>query len=128
MKILIDMNLSPQWCGVFARHGWEAVHWSTVGDPRAPDGVLMSWACAHGYVVLTHDLDFGTLLAITGAEAPSVVQIRTQDVLPTSAEALFVAALRQFEPLLEGGALVVVDEARARARVLPLRGPGSIRR
>ena len=127
MKILIDMNLSPQWCDVLARHGWETVHWSTVGDPRAPDTALMNWARAHGYVVLTHDLDFGTLLAVTRAEAPSVVQVRTQDVLPARAERLFVRALRQFEPLLEGGALVVIEEARARARVLPLKGAGDPR-
>jgi predicted nuclease of predicted toxin-antitoxin system len=125
MKILLDMNLSPEWCDVLARHGWETVHWSAVGDPRAPDSTLMSWARAHGYVVLTHDLDFGTLLAVTRAEAPSVVQIRTQDVLPAHAERLFLGALRQFEQLLEGGALVVVEEARARARVLPLKGPSS---
>ena len=32
MKILIDMNLSPEWVAVFENHGWSAVHWSTVGD------------------------------------------------------------------------------------------------
>lgn len=127
MRILVDMNLSPQWCAVLARHGWEAVHWSTVGDPRARDETLMDWARAHGYVVLTHDLDFGALLAITKAEAPSVLQVRTQDVLPERAEQLFAAALRQFQPLLEGGELVVVEEARSRARVLPLKGRADAR-
>lgn len=127
MRILVDMNLSPRWCEVLARHGWHAVHWSTVGDPRAGDATLMAWAHANGYVVLTHDLDFGTLLAVTKAEAPSVVQVRTQDLLPESAEQLFVAALHQFEPLLEGGALVVVEESRSRARVLPLKGPADSR-
>jgi hypothetical protein len=34
---------------------------------------------------------------------------------------LVVAALRQFQPELEKGALIVLDEARARARVLPLK-------
>lgn len=35
MKLLIDMNLSPLWVDTLTRHGWEAVHWSTVGDPHA---------------------------------------------------------------------------------------------
>jgi predicted nuclease of predicted toxin-antitoxin system len=48
--------------------GHEAVHWSEVGDPRAPDTVLMQWAIAHGYAVFTHDLDFGTMLALSGAD------------------------------------------------------------
>jgi predicted nuclease of predicted toxin-antitoxin system len=41
MKILVDMNLSPDWVEVFARHGLSAVHWSTIGDPRTEDPVLM---------------------------------------------------------------------------------------
>ncbi len=36
MKILIDVNLSPAWVDFLLDHGLEAVHWSTVGDPRAP--------------------------------------------------------------------------------------------
>ena len=71
-------------------------------------------------MVLTHDLDFGTLLALTQAGQPSVLQVRTQDVTPRSLGKTVIAALRQFGPLLEQGALVVVDEARTRARVLPL--------
>lgn len=82
MKLMIDMNLSPDWVSVFARNGWEGVHCSNVGDPHAIDGEIMEWARASGYVVFTHDLDFGTLLAITQAEAPSVIQVRTQDVTP----------------------------------------------
>ncbi len=30
-KLLVDMNLSPQWIPVL-QHGWPAVHWSDVGD------------------------------------------------------------------------------------------------
>jgi len=83
MRILVDMNLSPEWTAIFAARGWEAVHWSTVGDPRAADRVVMDWAKANGYTVFTHDLDFGSLLAATQAKGPSVVQVRTQEVLPS---------------------------------------------
>ncbi len=60
MKLLIDMNLSPAWVEVFEQQGWQAFHWSTVGDPRATDKFIMGWARENGYVVFTHDLDFGT--------------------------------------------------------------------
>jgi predicted nuclease of predicted toxin-antitoxin system len=33
MKFLIDMNLSPLWVPFLANQGFEAVHWSTVGQP-----------------------------------------------------------------------------------------------
>lgn len=121
MKILIDMNLSPRWSDVLRRHGWEAVHWSTVGDPRAPDRAIMTWARDNGHIVFTHDLDFGVLLASTRANAPSVLQVRTQDVTPEHLESLVVAVLRQHEAELDAGALVTVDEVRSRVRILPLR-------
>lgn len=38
----------------------------------------MAWALTNDYIVFTHDLDFGTLLAITQADAPSVIQVRSQ--------------------------------------------------
>ena len=121
MKILVDMNLSPQWVGALRQHGWEAVHWSTVGDGRASDRTVMDWATAHGYIVLTHDLDFGAMLVATQAQGPSVIQVRTSDVLPAHLESLLVGVLKEYAAALEGGALIVVDESRARVRVLPLR-------
>ncbi|MBI4519071.1 MAG: DUF5615 family PIN-like protein [Deltaproteobacteria bacterium] len=121
MKLLIDMNLTPLWAEVFQRHGWEAIHWSAVGDPRAPDRTIMEWARANGYVVFTHDLDFGAILAVTGAHGPSVIQVRAQDVTPQHLEEIVTGALHQHASLLESGALITIDQARARSRILPLR-------
>ena len=82
MKILLDMNLSPRWVGFLRQEGFEAVHWSTVGDLRASDAAIMAWARDNAFVVFSHDLDFSALLAATQAVGPSVVQVRTQDVMP----------------------------------------------
>lgn len=120
MKILLDMNLSPQWVAVLEKYGWPTVHWSAVGDPRAPDREIMEWALANSHIVFTHDLDFGAMLAATQATGPSVIQVRTQDVTPSHLEKVIVAALKQYEVQLATGALIVVDEARLRVRVLPL--------
>ncbi len=120
MKIVIDMNLSPEWATVLTRHGFVAAHWSTVGDPRAADVVIMEWARTNDHIVFTHDLDFGMLLALTQAESPSVIQVRTQDVSPAHLETMVVTALRQYETQLATGALIVLDETKARVRILPL--------
>ena len=77
MKILLDMNLSPTWVPVLQEAGFEAIHWSSIGAANAADTQLFSWARDNEAIVFTHDLDFSALLAITGAEAPSVFQIRT---------------------------------------------------
>ena len=120
MKILVDMNLSPDWVTVLTNHGITAVHWSTVGDPRAADALIMDWARANGYVVFTHDLDFGAALALTQAEGPSVIQVRTQDVTPEHLEPQVINVLENNSAQLEAGCLIVLDEARSRVRILPL--------
>jgi predicted nuclease of predicted toxin-antitoxin system len=63
MKILIDMNLSPMWVQFLVSHGIEAVHWSSIGEASASDSRILDYAASNGYVVFTHDLDFGMLLA-----------------------------------------------------------------
>lgn len=121
IKILIDMNLSPKWVDVFDAEDWEAVHWSKIGDFGAADHVIMKWALDHDFIVFTHDLDFGNILAATSAAAPSVIQVRTQNVMPESIGIIVVDAISKFKDKLSDGALISIDHNKARARVLPLR-------
>jgi predicted nuclease of predicted toxin-antitoxin system len=120
LHIVIDMNLSAEWIPLLEQAGWSAVHWSAIGDPRADDATIMAWASAHDHTVFTHDLDFGTALALTHAGKPSVIQIRTQRVLPEHIGPIVLASLRQYEQELSAGALVVVEPSKSRVRVLPL--------
>ena len=120
VKLLVDMNLSPDWVPVLKSHGWSVVHWSTIGDPRASDRTIMEWAAKHEYVVLTHDLDFSAMLALSHAAGPSVLQVRAGDILPDRLEGSVIAALKQNDADLSSGALVVVDQSRSRVRILPL--------
>lgn len=119
MKILIDMNLSPDWADLLSREGIEAKHWSSIGDPRASDNVIMNWAREKGFVVFTHDLDFGALLATTRAQGPSVIQVRTQDIMPHSLGGRLLNSLRRYEAMLDKGALITIDEVKDRVRILP---------
>lgn len=120
IRILIDMNLSPDWAAVFSSHGIAAVHWGSIGNASAPDTEIMAWARDNGYVVFTHDLDFGTLLAMAGAKGPSVVQVRCQDILPSNVASLVLQVIQKHEAELAAGAIMVIDAARARLRLLPI--------
>jgi predicted nuclease of predicted toxin-antitoxin system len=121
MKLLVDMNLSPRWVTFLAENGFEAAHWSSVGAANAPDTAIMAFAAAQGFVVLTHDLDFGTILAASHTNTPSAVQIRAEDIRPEAIGRPVIAALRQMAAELAEGALVTIDPGRTRLRVLPLR-------
>ena len=120
VPLVVDINLSAEWVTELAGQGWPAVHWSTIGDPAAEDSVIMAWARATGHVVFTHDLDFGTMLALTHATGPSILQVRGQNVLPEDIGPVVIAALRQYDTVLAAGALVVVELKKSRVRVLPL--------
>lgn len=120
MKVLVDVNLSTKWVAILADGGLEATHWSTVGRLDAEDAVIMAYAAEHDYVLLTLDLDFGAILAVTKGHKPSVVQVRPGAVHIGSLGKCVIETLRQLTPELESGALVVVGPERTRVRVLPL--------
>jgi predicted nuclease of predicted toxin-antitoxin system len=124
MKLLIDMNLSPRWVDVLVNAGFEAAHWSTLGVYNAADSEIMAYANTNNCVVLTHDLDFGAILAATCGKKPSVVQIRSDDVSPDVISKQIVIALRQMAPEPKEGALLTVDPSRTRLRLLPLQPRG----
>jgi predicted nuclease of predicted toxin-antitoxin system len=121
VKILLDMNLTPEWVPFLQQAGFDPVHWSAVGDPRAPDAELLAWARKNGHVVFTHDLDFGAVLAATRARGPSVLQARVKDPMPDAVGAEVVRVLHLRREAFEGGALVTIDRMHARVRVLPIR-------
>jgi len=126
VKILLDVNLSPSWAAFLVHAGVQAVHWTSVGSPAAPDRELMAWAREHGHVVFTNDLDFSALLALTRDSGPSVLQVRTQDLLPAAIGAVVLRVLRDHGAALEAGAILTVHESGSRVRILPLgSGPDS---
>ena len=121
MKLVIDVNLSPAWASYLASLGHEAVHWRDVGALDAPDSDIADWARRNARVVLTHDLDYGTLLAVTGADGPSVIQMRADDVRPVAMGPTLLAAIKTIESEVSSGFLATIDPRRHRISLLPLR-------
>ena len=118
---MIDMNLSPSWVFLLEANGHTATHWSRMGSVSAPDSEIMEWARKQGYVVFTHDLDYGSLLFVTQAIAPSVIQLRSEDVRPSTAGSIVLETLRKAEEAIAQGALVTIDSRKNRIRLLPLK-------
>ncbi len=121
-RFLIDMNLSPRWVGVFTEAGYEAEHWRDVGAGDAADSEILAYAAARKAIVFTNDLDFGAILAATGFNSPSVLQVREEDLTPDVLGGTVLTAVRQFASHLESGALVTVGPKRTnKVRILPIR-------
>jgi predicted nuclease of predicted toxin-antitoxin system len=120
VKILVDMNLSPTWVEYLAANDIASTHWSSLGDPKAVDRIIFNHAQEHAFVVFTHDLDFGNILAITHALGPSVIQARTEDPVPAVIGEQVVSAIKTYSKELERGALITLEPHRSRVRILPL--------
>jgi predicted nuclease of predicted toxin-antitoxin system len=121
MKLVVDMNLSPRWIEFLTDAGFHAVHWTEVGQSTTKDEEIIAWAAQNGHVVLTHDLDFSAILASTQDAKPSVIQLRADDVTLEAVGGKVISALHQMKSELEAGALLSLDAARTRLRILPLR-------
>lgn len=80
----------------------------------------MQWARDHEHVVFTHDLDYGALLYATNASAPSVIQIRGEELRPQFIGDLVMSAIRKASVDLLAGALVTIDPHKMRISTLPL--------
>lgn len=115
------MNLSPLWVSYLGVRGWEAQHWSEVGDKRARDETIFEWARTNSSVVVTADLDFGEIVVRTNSKFPSVVLIRADGTLPSDIGETLILSLRSCTEALDAGALVVFRSDGERVRPLPYR-------
>lgn len=121
LKIVVDVCLSPMWIPFLKLNGIHAVHWTDVGSSSAKDIEIMEYARQHEMIVFTHDLDFSRLLALSNAEGPSVIQIRTQNIMPNAVGLKLVSGLKTIEDKLMNGAIAVIDDQNLRIRYLPLK-------
>lgn len=86
MKLVLDQNMPRQWLAVLREAGHDAILWAEVGPSNADDIEICRWADANGRIVVTLDLDFGTILRATGALGPSVIILRARDGRPPRLE------------------------------------------
>ena len=114
------MNLSPDLVEVLVNAGYKAVHWSKVGKYDALDSEIFDYAVEHDYIVFTHDLDFGIMLALTKASKPSVIQVRTQNMYTKRFTSEILTVLKKFKKELLKGSLLTIDENKSRIKILPI--------
>ncbi|MBK7217088.1 MAG: DUF5615 family PIN-like protein [Candidatus Promineofilum sp.] len=98
----------------------DTIHTGEVGLATADDATLIDLARQQGRVVVTLDADFHALLALSGADKPSVVRIRIEGLRAEALVVLLQVLLSERSSELDSGALMSVQQKRVRIRYLPI--------
>lgn len=120
MKFLADMGISPVTVHFLRDQGYDAVHLSDSRLHRLPDPEIIEKARNENRIILTHDLDFGLLMASSKTRLPSVVLFRLADMRPANVNLFMTHILQQHQKSLQEGALLSVNEKQIRVRSLPI--------
>lgn len=120
MRFLADMGISPHTVIFLRGLGHEAVHLHEQGLDRMGDPAILEKARYEGRVLLTHDLDFGGLVAASGAKLPSLVVFRLRNMRPENVSRYLQSIIDEHEESLDRGAIISVTEGQIRVRLLPL--------
>lgn len=85
-----------------------------------PDSEILQKARREASIHLTHDLDFGHLLAASGTQLPSVIVFRLRNMRPEQVNRYLHYPITHHREALGHGAIVTIAEASVRVRHLPL--------
>ena len=120
MRFLLDMPVSPRLLDVLKARGHEGVHAHQIGESRASDDDLLSIARRENRVVITADLDFPRLLAMSGAEGPGIILFRGGSYSDQEMRDLLERVLKDTPTEVLAASICVVDKRRLRITRLPL--------
>ena len=120
MNFLLNMNVPRELGRRLAEHGHTYRHARDIGLARATDVQMVEAARQIRETILTHDLDYGHLLAFSGRSEPSVVIYRLRNSHVDRMYSRTIGVWSEIEEPLRGGAIVVIEDAAVRVRRLPI--------
>lgn len=121
IRLLADMNISPQTVTFLRQQGWDMVRVSEVLPATASDSEILEFARREERVIVTQDLDFSTLLALGGYNQPSLITLRLLVSEPDTVNQKLIEVLPGIEQELEEGCAVTIEDTAVRIRRLPIR-------
>jgi predicted nuclease of predicted toxin-antitoxin system len=114
------MGISPTTGTYLAELGYDTIHLLNENMETASDSEILYKAIHEKRIILTHDLDFGKLLATAGTKSPSVVIFRLKNMRPENVNRFCDRIIDRFADALEKGAILSVGDKRIRCHQLPI--------
>lgn len=120
MKFLVDMPLSPALALWLVQQGHDAVHAFPVGLGSASDAAILERAGKEQRVIITADLDYPRLLALTQAQGPGLILFRGGNYSEQEAIERLTRVLAIIPAEELPNSIIVIEKYRIRRRRLPL--------
>lgn len=120
MRFLVDMPLSPELAHWLVQQGHDALHALVAGLARAPDTTILEHARREQRIIVTADLDYPRLLALTHAAGPGLILFRGGHYSEQEAVARLTRVLAMIPHEELPRSIVVIEKGRIRRRRLPL--------
>ena len=118
MRFLADMGVAQRVVEWLRAEGHDAIHLREEGLQRMPDGDIFEKAASEQRIILTFDLDFGEIVALSGGCRTSVILFRLHNTRTPHVMDRLNKVLNDSGEALQQGAIVVVEESRHRTRRL----------
>ena len=125
MRILADMPILPRTVEFLRQLGHQAVHAGDLGLARAADEEIVQRAKADGMTILTEDLDYGAILAVTGEIEPGVIIMRVGNWTTAQIEERLRSVFEELPEVSFANTIATVDRHRVRLRRLPIQSRDS---
>jgi predicted nuclease of predicted toxin-antitoxin system len=120
MKFLADMGVSMTTVMTLRHAGHGVEHLRELNLIRMEDREIVARARKNGQIVLTFDLDFGEIMALSGEAMPSIILFRMRNQTPGMVTGRLLAVIAGCLAQLESGAFITIEDAGYRLRRLPL--------
>ncbi len=121
MKFLLDMPVSFLLLDALKTRGHEGVHAHQIGKDRAADEELLEIARRESRVIITADLDFARLIALSLADGPGLILFRGGDYSDREMYDLLLRVLQDVPSDALASSVCVVDKKRIRVTQLPFK-------
>ncbi|HHT9122033.1 MAG TPA: DUF5615 family PIN-like protein [Candidatus Wunengus sp. YC63] len=120
MKFLADMGISPKTVTFLQGLEQDVVHLHEQGFYRMTDFDILEKALCEKRILLTHDLDFGELIARSRARLPSIIIFRLRNMSPEKVNLHLHEIISKHQDALQQGVIISVTEGQIRIRLLPI--------
>lgn len=120
LRFLADMGVSWRVVEWLRAQGYDATHLRDEGLQRLEDADIFSKAHVESRVILTFDLDFGEIAALTEGRIANIVVFRLRNARTPFVIERLSSVLAESSEALTKGSIIAIEDSRHRIRRLPI--------